>query len=328
MGNSSLINLQINPPEMIEIIGSKNVLQAWEWWLLNINFRPNLIMGNSCIFDQKRWNKKDSIELRSNNPSHIINISQLYLISLLGDISETIKMSLYGKPSPIRIPPPKLEVHYRNLIVGNLNYKNKRERFERFRYSLSESLAFWAQLAYLSQTIRKPHSAIYSISRPNFLPDDKGPDGLAVIVDRGIATIELRSVKSSIHDPNPIIASNSFKNNGVPEEGKQLDEFYKIAYESYGLGKLEYLVDTVYRNQNISTNYEIRIGLLKKSTVYNAMVVANDCFASYSLFNSFNRVCSDATRCVATYIGANNWIRFSYEVHCLVEQLLKKVGVL
>lgn len=321
-------NLHVNPPPMIEILPREHVLQAWEWWISCIHPRAALLDGNCCIYDQKRWDIDNPTELRWNDHGQITYISRLFLVSLLGDISETICMSLNEPSSPVRIPPPRLEEHYRNLIAGNPNPDNERDRFERFRYSLSESLAFWVQLSYLSQSVRGVDRTTFSISRPIFLPDDKGPDGLAVILQENNANIELRSVKSSITSPKALITSNSFKKNGIPTDGKLLDEFYKVAYESYGLGKLEDLLDKVCRVRNISTNYETRIGLLGTSKAYNAMVVADDRFASYPLFSGFDKVCCDATRCIATYVGANNWARFSDEVHHVVENILNDAGAI
>ena len=328
MTNAVPINLRVEPPPIIEIVTRENVQEAWEWWIANINVRTNLVDGHCCIFDQKRWDRDAPIELRWNNPAHMQFVSRLYLSSLLGDVSETICMSMGEQAAPVRIRPPRLEEHYRNLITGNPNPDVERDRFERFRYSLSKSLAFWVQLAHLSQNFREPEGINYSISRPNFLPDDKGPDGLALILNPTNTIVELRSVKSSVNNPNSLIASRSFRENRIPVDGKQLDEFYKVAYQSYGLGKLIDLLDMVCKVRNISTNLETRMALLGTAMAFNAMVVANDRHASYQSFDSFDKVCPDASSCIATYIGSHDWACFSDEIHHAVRDILNSAGVL
>jgi hypothetical protein len=315
------------PLPMVEILTSERVQNTWDWWRTNIHPRTSLQEGNCCIYDRKKWDHDNPIELKWNEPRHIDCISCLYVISLLGDISEILNLCKTGQSFPIRIRPPRLEEHYRRLIQGSDEDRGQNEH-NRFRYSLSEFLAFWVQLSDINQICLGTGDKTFSLSRPNFLPDDKGPDGLGIIFDENNAAIELRSVKSSIRNPRNLIASSQFRRNGNPEDGKQLDEFYKVAYESYGLGKLEELVDRVSRLMEITMDQDTRIGLLGTNTSYNAMVVANDRYCSYDHFNSFHWINPEATRCIATFIGSNNWNRFSMEVRNSVESIFNLAEVL
>ena len=192
---------RIPPYHLTEVLSRDVVNDAWCWWIENIYPRNNLLDGQCCIFDQKRWHKEQPVELLWNNPLHVRYASTLCLVGWLGSIEETICMVLGEGVSSIRYPYPKLEKQYREVISGNPDAPDELERYRRFRHLLSESLAFWVQIAHLAQSTQHSEGIRFSISRPNFVPEKTGPDGLAITVNHDRPIVELRSVKSTINDP-------------------------------------------------------------------------------------------------------------------------------
>ena len=323
------IAIRAAPLFVVEVLSQDRVQTAWEWLIGNISPRPDLVPDQCCIFDQKRWGRILPMALRYQDAATVNYLAELYIISLLGDISQIRYLSMGHEAQSIRYYLPRLEEQFRNQLSANPDAENPRDRFKRFRHSLSEHLAFWAQLAHLSELGRL---FCYGISYPNFLSEDKGPDGLALFINnQNHVKVELRSVKSSVQNPGSQIASNPFRKRGVVEDEKhfkQLDEFYKVAKEGYGFRKLEAMLDNVANQIGISINQETRAGLLGSATQYNGMVVADDRHSRYRTFSCFYHVHSDPNYCIATYIGSDNWARLADRVHDCVEQMLNASGIL
>jgi len=318
-------SVNIPPLYDIEVLSSERVQAAWEWLLENLSPRVGLDDGKCCIYDRKRWGRDSPIELKYGDTNTIEQLSVLYLSSWQGDICEIIRLSNLAIVPNIRVFTNRLEEHDRKLLAEDVNAIKPRDRYERFRYSLSEHLSFWVQLAHLS-TLDRPN--LHAISRPNFYPEDPGPDGMALILDAGnSALIELRSVKSSVNPPHSIIASKDFRTKSIPQDGKQIDEFYKVVSDNYGLRKREAMVDYICKVINLSVDQGSRVGLLGSATKFNAIVVANDRYARYDSFECFHFVHNDANFCIATYIGSDNWARLADRVHDRVEQILTDAGV-
>lgn len=315
-------DLHVDPPPMIEILSREHVLQAWEWWISSISLRPEVNHGASCVFDLKNWFGNPLI---ASDPEVISRLAELYTITLLGDPSEILQLSLGNGAQPIYCYSQTLESSYRSLLSENPEAEIPRDRFKRFRHSFSEHLAFWVQLAYLSTNRISTEYAIYM---PNVLPEDSGPDGMAIIKhEEKIEIVEIRSAKSSVADPEDLIASASFKREGKPVDGKQLDEFFKIVHERFSFAKLERMLDAIGRQINLSTSLAARSYILGSASKLNATVIADAQFASYEKFDSFYRVLPDPGRCIAVYIGADNWVSLADAVQDKVTNILQKSGV-
>jgi hypothetical protein len=193
----------------------------------------------------------------------------------------------------------------------------------RFRNTLSEHLAFWTRLATEGQCCQ---GIRFACSAPNVQPEDKGPDGVFLAV--GIESeVEVHSVKNSINDPSNLISSKGFRSQGVPVPMKQLDDLWRCAHEGHGFVRLDRMLADVSRSLRVSADQSIRMSLLAKCG-YNAVVVADQAYATPGLFEGYKHVTPDIRRHIATYIGANGWQRVAEETQNAIKSILQRIGVL
>ncbi len=306
----------------IEILSSRQVQSAWDWWISNISIRPGVITGQCCVYDEKKWN---SLPLMHSDSEFVDRLAELYIITLFGDPAEILQLSSGNESHPVYCYSQILESSYQDLLSENTEAVTMRDRYKRFRHSLSEHLAFWVQLAYLTNN---GIGAEYALQLPNVLPEDSGPDGMAIVkLGEMIEIVEIRSAKSSVADPEDLIASASFKREGKSVDGKQLDEFFKIVHERFSFSKLERMLDAVGRQINLSASLAARSYILGSVSKFNATVIADAQFASYEKFDSFYRVMPDPGRCIAVYIGSENWVSLADAVHEKVTNILQEFGV-
>ncbi len=288
-------NIAIEPKVLLD---ATQVDNAWKWLKANISNRPGLSPELCFIDDHKLWGIELFQPLLSTDES-IEKIAQLFLISQLGEIPQVIELSKFGNSFNLFLVTRHIDEDIKVIIASET----------RFRNGLSEHLGFWVTLGSL---VNQNCYTNFAISQPNFQPEDKGPDGLFLGLDEAQqAHIEIRSIKNSIDNPYYLVATASFRDGGVAQKSKQLEEFYLLAEEEYGFARLDRLLAQVSSYLSLESNQLTRAVLLKNSAKYNAIVVANDAFYSLGMFNGFQRVTDAPEKCIATYIGSDVWTQFA-----------------
>lgn len=312
--------MQLQPDPFFKVVITKDeIISSWNWLISHLTNRPLTNQpDHCCIYDKKLWGFVGVFNpLLINDKIAITHIARLYITSqLMGNMSDLIPLSQDDFNDDIGINSDRLEDSVKKLIKSN----------KRFRHALSENLAFWAQFAHATQ------SGIYdsfSLTPPNFLPEEKGLDGLMFAVrNDSRPIIELRSVKSSIRNPRNMVASNGFRQNGNnPIANKQLEEFSLIAQGKFGFIRLDRLISNACHELRLPANRKIRSSLLINNKSFNAMVVADDQYADYELFSSYNFVSSNPIECVATYIGSENWLQISEIIRVEVLHIFRQTRV-
>lgn len=302
----------------ILIVESEHVLDAWIWLYSEINERPTS-PGSVCTYDQKKWGHDGNVNPLLQSAEHRRAIGTLYLLSQLHrDFQSVYQLVTDGIPREISIRTSFIEPDIQKLISDD----------KRFRWALSEHLAFWVSLAVTAKT---PGVGQHTRSLPNYLPEDKGADGISATIPLNssvIDIIEYHSVKNSIDDPSSLIATDTFRRSGQLSSSRRklFDEFWCFMHENLGFSRLDELLDKVCARLQPSANDEIRSALFAQCR-FNATVVANDVFADARLFEGYQYIVADASRCVATYIGASDWVAFAEEVRIEIQSLLKVAGV-
>jgi hypothetical protein len=299
------------------IIKGEHVIQAWRWFLQNLSYRPSKNSPYEFIFDNKVWKCTNYSCLSSNDPIATDNIHKLYITSQFsGDSNDLVEISMgVLKDSIIRTP--KIE----DGVIKILQDKDS------FRYSLSENLAYWLQLATLAQAnlVSK-----YVVSLPNASPRDPGPDGLSISIDKDLSdVVEIRSVKSAKgRNPKPMIVSTQFAEGGEADPTKQLDEFYLICAGEHGFIKFDRLLTDAFYRMGRKAQDEYRAALIQKHSKLNAVVVADHRFAAPEIFSSYARIPRLPTERIATFIGVDDWDAFSNDIQSKVLATLKSFGVI
>ena len=295
----------------VTIVRDGDARIAWTWILQQMSGRP-ASPQSLCLFDRKDWRIGDAPKpLCIDSPCRQI-WADLYLISQFCDLSTIINMVNSGVFLDVVAYGNPLDADIKGVIRSSC----------RFRNAFSEHLAFWTRLATEGQ---KRMSSTFACSLPNFQPEDKGPDGLFIGVG-GVDCVEIHSVKNSSSNPAPNICSPSFRKKGIPKRGKLLDDFWRKANENFGLGRLDRLLSQVSSSLGVTAQQNVRLALIAECS-YNAVVVADDSFATIDLFDGYQRVAADVRRRIATYIGAVNWKEFAEETRQVVERKLKVAGV-
>lgn len=309
---------QMSIPRRIIVIDSAQILGAWQWWLQNITARPDLRTGDSFIFDHKKWGEALTC-LIHNDSVHISYIANLYLTSQIAADPNEILEIIQGQSIDIGVSEAGFDPQIKKIM----------ESPENFRYALSENLAFWAQLASI---IKLGLFTRFVVTLPNTKPTDPGPDGISLSFDRNDCPIvEIRSIKSSIHDPSGKIASANFRRGinldlSAPPD-TQLDEFYLVINVGYGFTKLERLLVSAFHSLNIKSDNALRIGLLRNQSHFNAIIVADNQYARSDRFDIYSRISRLSTEKIATYIGSDDWETLSEQTRKVVINILTASGV-
>lgn len=299
------------PASTVVLISRGEARLAWDWVLQQMSRRPS-IPQSLCVYDRKHWKIGGTPKPLCTDSSCPNYWAELYLISQFSDLSTIINMVNMSAFQDVLAYASSLDPDIKGVI----------QSAKRFRNALSEHLAFWTRLATEAQ-MRK--SSAFACSLPNFQPEDKGPDGLFVGFG-ATDSVEIHSVKNSLHNPAPNICSPSFRKNGIPKRGKQLDDFWRKTNENFGLGRLDRLLSQVSDSLGVTSQQSIRLALLA-DCAYNAVVVADDSFAKIDLFDGYQRFPCEVQRRIATYIGAVNWKEFAEKTRRIVERKLKRTGV-
>lgn len=297
------------------LIYKEQMLQAWNWFLQEINPRPTE-SDTFCLFDQKCWGQmSNATPLRPVAP-FTTQLAVLYLISQLGDFDTVFRLTNENLSDDLILHMGKLDSRIRELINNQT----------RFRAALSEHLAFWVYLAVASKF--GEHIQV-ARSLPNFKPEIQGPDGVSIVIDNKEETngkVEIHSIKNSTTDPARYISTSKLKKRGYASSyEKILDEFWYISHEGEGLIPLDRLLDQICSKLDFSPQQTIRMALLFDCT-YNATVVANESYANIQLFQGYEHVVPDITRRVATYIGASDWKQFAEQTRQQVICVLTQAG--
>ncbi len=298
---------ELNATQIV-IVDQHDVLKAWSWLLNRMTSRPS----PNCqhyTYDEKRW-----LGANGSSPLHptadvACKLAHLYLTSELGDAEMILNLTNYQLPCDVILYHGSLDPDV-VAIVGSTS---------RFRNTLSEHLAFWTRLATEGQRRRGTR---FACSAPNVQPEDKGPDGVFLAVSTA-SEVEIHSVKNSIGDPRGLISSKRFRSQGVPKPRKQLDDLWRCAHEGHGFVRLDRLLADVSRSLSVTADQSIRMSLLAKCG-YNAVVVAEQSYATPNLFEGYQHVTTEVDRHIATYIGANGWAQVAEETRRAVSSILQK----
>jgi hypothetical protein len=312
--------MQLQPaPIFHRIVSNSEICSSWNWLLIYLTCRPTTNHPNHCcIYDQKRWGNTLILNpLLSTDSIAIENIARLFIASqLMGGICDILPLASGNFSVDIGIYTNRIEDSIKNVVKSS----------KRFRHALSEHLAFWAQYAF---AVQSGVFNCFSLTPPNFLPEDKGPDGLLMAVRNDSRTIiELRSVKSSIRNPRNMVASGQFRRNGTnPIPSKQLDEFSLISQGKIGFIRLDRLVSNACHELGLPSDQKIRSTLLINNKSFNAMVVADDQHADYDTFSCYHFVSPNPQECVATYVGSDNWMQVAEYTRVEVLHLFRQARV-
>lgn len=298
-------------PKQITIASASCLQNAWQWIVSQMTPRPSSPQS-LCIFDQKYWRLGRKLQPLCVDDICLDKWADLYLTSQFNDLRTILDMVNTGTFCDVIVYGNSIDPDIRSVI----------DSARRFRNSLSEHMAFWVRLATEAQL---RNCSKFGCSLPNIQPEEKGPDGLFMglgAVDR----VEIHSVKNSIGDPSRYIVSPSFRKYGIPKRGKQLDDFWLKANRNLGLAHLDRMLSQVLDSLDVNAQQSIRMALLSQCN-YNAVIVANNAFAKIKSFEGYQRVTPDATRRIATYIGATKWKEFAEKTRRRVKQKLVRAGV-
>jgi hypothetical protein len=300
------------------IVCSRCLQGAWQWIASAASLRPRAPCG-PCIYDEKQWSSSEVSGVLQASPRVLSVVTRLYLASQLGDHQRILEMAHGGAAPSVVVWGGTIDADVKVVIA----------RQSRFRYSLSESLAFWTRLAAAQG---EPQSSTWGRTRPNLQPDDKGPDGLfASIADE--IELEVEEVKSSLTSPRSRMASQAFRVTGRVKEpargaktGRALEDFWLLEQGIVGFRRLDDLASDLWATLGVSSDQALRAGLISRCT-YNATAVANDRHSGAEVFAGYEHVTAEVERRVGTYIGVVDWGVFAKEVREQVRQTLVSAGV-
>jgi len=308
------------------LVTSTEVQEAWDWLLSQVNERPTISesLCKDYIYDHKILTYT-SAAFSYKNTDQVKYIGYLYLASQLAGDPGEIEAIICGNAEDVGIWTPKLDESTRKLI----------ENEDNFRDALSEHLAFWIQWTSLNKS--QPFSKLF-LSLPNKLPTDAGPDGLSLMLGiTGKMMVELRSVKNSCAKNGPayMIATKGFcdakkskKSKSTEADAKlQLEEFYKIIEEGYNFLKLNDRLSEGFRYLGIPPSAQVRAGLLRAESCFNAVVVANNKYGNFQIFRGYKRIARKPEEKTATYIGADDWIVYAENVRSFIRKILTNAMV-
>jgi len=300
------------------IVCPQCVEDAWQWVLSCVTPRP-LTPCATCVYDEKLW-CSDGTPCSLRTTAEIASVmSRLYLTSQLVDLEAILQMVSGANAPQVLVRGTSLDAEVGAVIDSQ----------PRFRYALSEHLAFWTRLATAHRGLQ---GSRFGRTRPNLLPDDKGPDGLFASIG-DVIELEVEEVKSSIGSPRSQLAGDVFRSTGRVEQpgrgtktGRALEDFWLLENGVVGFQRLEGKVGELCQSLRITTDQALRAGLISRCT-YNVTVVADEQYSSADLFEGYEHVTSQVERRVATYIGAQHWEAFAERVRGQVKQTLECAGV-
>ena len=282
-----------------EILTSNEVQAAWELLRNGIPARSNANGPDYLFDDLGKWLCGQGNRQLNQSIPPIDMVAKLYIVSEFGLINEVMEM-INGNIHP--------NVVIQGQVIdpdGKVVMNNKR----RFRHGLSEHLSFWiraGQAAY--EAGRK------GLSKPNFQPEDKGPDGVYINVNGDEYSVEAISVKSSEKDPKKLISSANFRKTGKPGKSKKmLDDFQKMLTESFGVTRLQDKVVEVGNLLKFDANSFIKSGFLAEIKCHGVSV-SDHSYSSPSLYEGYDNLVNIKDQRIATHLGADKWTDFAEEV--------------
>jgi hypothetical protein len=306
--------------KIVEVISPRIARHSWMWLRQCIRSRPDLIPGDSFIYDLKQYKfGRRYVCLSHTDAKAVTELASLYLISLLCDQS-VITAMVNGRVGPRVCVVEHLDPIVRSVIANE----------KRFRHGFSEHIAFWVNLA---ASARLPATQKVTSTIPNLWPEKSGHDGLATQVistSQPTVIVELHSVKSSVRKPQALIASGKLRRTGRPIAKKPyplLDSFGHMSKKGTGLILLGQMLDGNLQALGVDLEQRARLSLFAETGTYNAIVVSDERHATPDLFVGYQCVIVDPNRRVATYVGADDWSQLAKDARQSAINILQLAGV-
>lgn len=301
----------------IVVIEANRLEAAWQWLVSSLSPRPEE-PSDECIYDHKVW--RDGI---CEGPL----VTQDRIPQFLGDLYLASQLCFEGVIGLVNNGIANDVVHYGASLDADLTPVVSDDR--RFRNHLSEHLSCWVRLAIERKTSQAAKR--FAHTQPNIQPEDKGPDGLFLLVPESGVIVELLSVKNSTGPPQQLVSSRPFREGGEADGTKRpamLEEFFLIASgKKVGLTRLDNKLSEACSHVGFKADQRRRQAwLLEKS--YNGVVVADDQYAKQEMFSGFRYVHCDPTKCIGTYIGSQCWAELAEAVRQHVLGVLKNKGLM
>jgi hypothetical protein len=304
------------------IITAGEFLEAWDWYYSLLTVSRALIQEHNYYLDHKHIIEAENVICIDEFKESADLIARLYLVSQLSSVSDFFSVDNgINKSFSLLYHSSKLDDDFIRVVKSKKTIKNQNS----FRNSLSEHLSFWT---FLVSDKKADNWKMYAISKPNFQPEDKGPDGVICEIINEEIIIKIISIKNSIGDPQTLISTSDFRQNGIVDENakKILHEFYAFRINKKGFQRIDDHVNTLFQELGLNSNQAIRYALLNSSCQYNGSIIANDRYCTSDLFEGFSRILDEPKRCLGVYIGFTNWDEFSTKVQISVNHILKSRG--
>lgn len=312
--------MQIGNIKTIEVFTAVEFKEAIEWFFEKISIQQRLIQQHNYYLDHKHWDDQNIAKCIDCCENSIDYLSRLYLISLLAQVSDYLPQLIDKNIQFKLLCFSSLDSEISKLIRS----KEKSNNTNQFRNSFSEHLSFWVMVA----SILKTHKDfLLSMTKPNLLPVDHGPDGLACIVENGQTTVKISSVKNSINSPKDMVVSAEFLRNKETNPSKIIDEFFSFQKFNHGFERLDEKLNYLLLELKQNSYEQLRQVVLHSKSQFNATVVGNEEYISDDFYSGFLSVSKDAKRCIGVYIGSENWKQFAEKVQSRVLEILNEKGV-
>ena len=297
------------PPTSKTVYSDSTVDAAWGWLRTAVSTRPTAVSGE-CVFDHKAWAIAPQGPLRADN-SACAHLACLFAASAFCSIDSLNALGNQGPAPTVQVTLP-LDDQIKGIVTTP----------KRFRASFAEHLAFWIRMA----DAAKAGGAKFALAQPNLLPEDKGHDGL-LMTSGALPMIEIQSVKNSINSPRSLVASAAFRKKAKPKKKKQLDDFWMLTHKNVGMVRLHRMISQVAASLALTGTDKLKSGIVAAAS-YNAVVVANDQYATHEMFNGYQHIVGDVQRRFATYVGARTWVVVARTVAKQLREVLKQNGAM
>lgn len=301
----------------VVVILAADILAAWSWLVQEVS-PPPTSPGTWCYFDHKHWgNAGPNLPLEPCEP-FVSALGTLYCTSQLCDLRELSDLVTRNSAVNIGLNSQRLD----RTLADVINTPT------RFRYSLSEHIAYWIHLANL---VRSGQYERFVRSKPNLQPEDKGPDGVTCAFNNSRDTtplVQVHSVKSSGRNPRDMLASAGFRRTGQgAQSNKLLEEFWLMAHENEATIRLDNKLEEISSVLQWQAPRQLRNALLGEC-MFHGTVVADESHASEAQFEGYQYIVSDIARRHAMYVGSSSWHQVAEASRIWVKYILLRAGVI
>ncbi|MBP7045197.1 MAG: hypothetical protein KBE23_20760 [Chloroflexi bacterium] len=280
----------------LPLIDKEELEDAWKWLFSTMKPRPENA-SVSCVYDPKHWMIQEEYKPLYANGLIEKHLSVLFLTSEFGEDEQIYGLTNFGDATSIDRPAGLIDRDVANVI----------QEEQGFRDSLAEHLAFWVRLANEAQNYSDGQK--FAGKLPHIQSRDKGPDGLFIVTGQS-NYVELQSVKSSTKNPRNQVGTRSFRINGKVHDRnnpKQLEEFWLTANENWGSARLQRELSNLCRLLQVTNQQLFKMSLQENLCSYNAIVVANEKYASEDVFEGYEHITPNINHRIATYISSEEW---------------------